>query len=94
MDSRDRELLNEIQASFPLEPHPYRVIGNRIGMDEEEVMARVKNLREQGIIRRIGASIDSRRIGYVSTLLAARVPQDKFDSFVNTVNSCPGVTHN
>jgi siroheme decarboxylase len=94
MDERDRKLLNEIQGSFPIEPHPYRVIGKKMGMDEEEVIARVKNLREAGIIRRIGASINSRRIGYVSTLLAARVPQEKLDSFVETVNSCTGVTHN
>jgi len=94
MDIRDRQLLNEIQTDFPVEPHPYRVLGDRIGMDEAEVLSRITNLREEGIIRRMGASINSRRIGFVSTLLAARVPREKFDSFVEIVNSCPGVTHN
>jgi DNA-binding Lrp family transcriptional regulator len=27
-------------------------------------------------------------------LLAAQVPPEKFESFVNVVNACPGVTHN
>ncbi len=94
MDLRDRELLNVIQADFPVEPHPYRVIGEKLGMDQEEVLARIANLKREGIIRRIGASINSRRIGFVSTLLAAKVPPEKFESFVQTVNSCPGVTHN
>lgn len=94
MDIQDRQLLNEIQTDFPVEPHPYRVLGDRIGMDEAEVLSRITNLREAGIIRRMGASINSRRIGFVSTLLAARVPREKFDSFVEIVNSCPGVTHN
>jgi len=94
MDIQDRQLLNEIQTDFPVEPHPYRVLGDRIGMDEAEVLTRITNLREEGIIRRMGASINSRRIGFVSTLLAARVPREKFDSFVEIVNSCPGVTHN
>jgi DNA-binding Lrp family transcriptional regulator len=94
MDIQDRQLLNEIQTGFPVEPHPYRVLGDRIGMDEAEVLSRITNLREEGIIRRMGASINSRRIGFVSTLLAARVPREKFDSFVEIVNSCPGVTHN
>ena len=94
MDIQDRQLLNEIQTDFPVEPHPYRVLGDRIGMDEAEVLSRITNLREDGIIRRMGASINSRRIGFVSTLLAARVPREKFDSFVEIVNSCPGVTHN
>jgi len=94
MDSRDRELLNEIQADFPVEPHPYTVIGARIGMDQYEVLNRISRLKREGIIRRVGASINSRRIGFVSTLLAARVPEGKFASFVRTVNACPGVTHN
>ena len=94
MDSQDRELLNEIQSDFPVESHPYRIIGERIGMTETEVLSRIAKLKEQGIIRRFGASINSRRVGFVSTLLAAKVPQEKFDFFVETVNACPGVTHN
>jgi siroheme decarboxylase len=94
MDSPNRELLNEIQAGFPVEPHPYRAIGERIGMSEAEVLTRVADLKQEGIIRRIGASINSRRLGFVSTLLAAKVPAARFDAFVETVNACSGVTHN
>jgi siroheme decarboxylase len=94
IDELDRKLLNEVQAGFPVEPHPYRVIGEHIGASEQEVLARIASLRERGIIRRFGASINSRRVGFVSTLLAAKVPPDKFTDFVNTVNACPGVTHN
>lgn len=94
MDARDRELLNEIQAGFPVEPHPYRVLGAKLGMEEKEVLRRIVSLRKAGIIRRLGASINSRQIGFVSTLLAAQVPPERFESFVRTVNECPGVTHN
>ncbi|MFZ5867398.1 MAG: AsnC family transcriptional regulator [Thermodesulfobacteriota bacterium] len=94
MDDLDRQLLNEIQSAFPVEPHPYRVIGQRIGMTEKDVLTRVARLKQEGIIRRFGASINSRRVGFVSTLLAAKVPKEKFDHFVQTVNACKGVTHN
>jgi siroheme decarboxylase len=94
MDQQDRKLLNEIQAGFPVEPHPYRVLGKRLSMDEKEVLARIAELRKAGIIRRLGASIDSRRVGYVSTLLAAKAPREKFESVVKIINACPGVTHN
>jgi siroheme decarboxylase len=94
MDARDREILNEIQAGFPVEPHPYKVIGSKLSMDETEVLDRIARLRDEGIIRRLGASINSRQIGFVSTLLAAQVPPEKFEMFVKTVNECPGVTHN
>ncbi|HMK34314.1 MAG TPA: AsnC family transcriptional regulator [Desulfomonilaceae bacterium] len=94
MDARDREILNEIQADFPVQSHPYEVIGSRLGMDEKEVFERIGRLRKEGIIRRLGASINSRKIGYVSTLLAAQVPSEKFSLFVEKVNECTGVTHN
>jgi siroheme decarboxylase len=94
MDSLDRDLLNEIQANFPIEPHPYKVIGERLGIDEDEVLSRIAQLRADGIIRRVGASINSRRVGFVSTLLAAKVPKERFADFVRIVNACKGVTHN
>ncbi len=94
MDDKDRELLNEIQSNFPVEPHPYQVLSLRLKMSQAEILQRMVNLKRAGIIRRVGASINSRRIGFVSTLLAARVPDELFEVFVHEVNSCPGVTHN
>jgi siroheme decarboxylase len=94
MESIDKQLLNEIQSHFPIESHPYKVLGDRLGISQAEVLSRIKSLRQNGIIRRIGASLNSRRIGFVSTLVAAKVPPEKLDLFVTAVNNCPGVTHN
>lgn len=94
LDHEDRALLNEIQADFPVAPHPYHILGERLGMSEEEALSRIARLKKRGVIRRMGASINSRGIGFVSTLLAAKAPPDRFDQFVSVVNACPGVTHN
>ena len=51
--------------------------------------------KEEGIIRRIGAVFDLRRLGFASTLCAARVPEDQDQGIRGKiVNACPGVTHN
>ena len=47
-----------------------------------------------GIIRRIGANFNSRKLGFTSTLCAAQVPAEKISEFVEKVNQYPGVTHN
>lgn len=94
IDDTDKALLNEVQSNFPVEPHPYRILGQRIGISEDNALERIEKLRELGIIRRIGASINSRGLGFVSTLVTARVPEELIESFVNTVNGYPGVTHN
>ncbi len=71
-----------------------RVLGERLGISEDEVLARIAKLRQDGIIRRIGASINSRGLGFVSTLVCAKAPVESLEDFVTIINSYPGVTHN
>ncbi|MBZ4648994.1 MAG: transcriptional regulator, partial [Desulfomicrobiaceae bacterium] len=94
MDAIDRQLLDIIQTDFPLEPRPYAVLGERLGLTEAETLARVRALTARGVIRRIGANFQSRKLGWHSTLCAACVPEDRLDAFVAEVNRHPGVTHN
>jgi siroheme decarboxylase len=94
MDKKDREILNEIQSAFPITSRPYAELGARLGLTEAEVLERVVKLRKSGVIRRIGANFHSNRLDFTSTLCAARVPEEKLETFVQKVNSYPGVTHN
>lgn len=94
MDSLDRQLLDIIQTDFPLTPRPYAQLGQRLGISEAEALERVRALRHRKIIRRLGANFQSSRLGFASTLCAARVPDDKLDAFIAEVNARPGVTHN
>jgi len=94
LDEVDRAVLNEIQTDFPLTPRPYKVLGDRLGLSEDVFLNRVRRLREIGVIRRIGGNFYSHRLGYTSTLCAARVPQEKLAGFIEAVNRFEGVTHN
>ena len=94
MDEMDRMILNEIQSHFPIEARPYQVLGEKLGCSEEEVLQRVQNLKDREVIRRIGANCNSRKLGYTSTLCAAKVPSRLMARFVEVVNSYMGVTHN
>ena len=94
MDDIDRKLLNEIQSDFPVAQRPYKDLGVRLNCSEDNILTRVKRLKKEGIIRRIGGNFDSQRIGFTTTLCAARVPDDTIEEFVRVVNKYPGVTHN
>ena len=94
MDSIDKKILNIIQKNFPVVAEPFKAIAEKIGLNEDEVLRRIKNLKDEGIIRRIGAVFDTRKLGFVSTLCTARVPEEKLKAFVEVVNSYAGVTHN
>lgn len=94
MDDGDRRLLNRIQSDFPVSSRPFATIGQELGMREEEVLARVTALKEAGIIRRIGGNFSPEKLGFVSTLCAAQVPEAEIDRFAAIVNGYAGVTHN
>ena len=94
MDTIDREILNEIQSDFPITSRPFQEVGKRLGLSETEIIEKIKRLKSDGIIRRIGGNFNSRKLNFTSTLCAAKVPEDKIDSFVSIVNRYEGVTHN
>jgi len=94
MDTTDKNLLNLIQSNFPITSEPYKEIGIKLGISEAEVIQRLTNLKTNRIIRRIGATFDSKKLRYQSTLCAMKVPEERLDEVAKLVNSYPGITHN
>ena len=94
LDDINRAILNRIQSDFPVTSRPYRTIAEQLGLAEEDVIKRVLRLKVAGIIRRIGGNFTPDKLGFVSTLCAAAVPEEKISRFAEVVNRYPGVTHN
>jgi DNA-binding Lrp family transcriptional regulator len=94
MDTIDKKLLNLMQNEIPIDKRPFKLLGEKLLLTENEVLERVNNLKNQGIIRRIGGIFNSRKIGYTSTLCAAKVPENRIDEVAGCINDYYEVTHN
>ena len=102
MTELEQKLLDTIQDSFPLEERPYQVLAEVLGSDEQSVFDAVENLRQSGVIRRIGGVYDSRALGFISRLCAGKVPtvatgaanDCALEKFAAAVNEIPAITHN
>ena len=94
LDTFDKDLLNEIQWSFPLSSRPYHELAGRLGADTGEVMERIRRLKAAGIIRQLSAIFDTRRLGYKSSLVAMRVAPDRLVQVAAIISEHPGVSHN
>ncbi|MFZ5942717.1 MAG: AsnC family transcriptional regulator [Bacillota bacterium] len=94
MDNTDKKLLTIIQKDFPICSSPFQKLGEQLGISEEETINRIKTLKEQGIIRRLGGIFDSRKLGYKSTLCTMEVPAEQLEEVSKIVNEYLGVTHN
>lgn len=93
-DQTSKDILNRIQADFPIHPRPYKVLAEELGLSEDQLIDRIEQMKQEMIIRRIGGNFSPDRLGFYSTLCAARVEPDKIELFARTVNAFSGVTHN
>jgi DNA-binding Lrp family transcriptional regulator len=93
MDKIDSRILRELQDNFPLSEKPYEVIADRLQIPKEELWDRVRLMLDKGIIRRIGASFDSNKLGFCSTLAAVSVGPELVDRASEVIGRFYEVTH-
>ena len=93
LDSVGRSLLNLIQAGFPLTREPFADLGQRLGIGVGEIIRRIEQLKEREIIRLIGPVLDSRSLGYRTTLVAMKVAETGLEKAEQVIAMHPGVSH-
>ncbi len=94
MDEIDSRILRELQHNFPLSERPYEGVAERLQMSSEELWTHVTRMLDDGVIRRMGASFDSNKLGFRSTLAAVSVEPELVDRAAKVIGQFPEVTHN
>jgi DNA-binding Lrp family transcriptional regulator len=93
MDNIDSQILYELQYNFPLSERPYEVIAGRLKLSKEDIWNRIQMMLDEGVIRRIGASFDSNKLGFRSTLVAVSVDAELVDRAADIIGQFHEVTH-
>ncbi len=93
-DDIDHKILDILQNDFPLAVQPFAVMADQLSMGEDELITRIGLMKDSGLIRRIGGIMDSRNLGFFSTLCAVTVPEVRIEEVAQIINRQPGVTHN
>ena len=94
MDELDCTVVNCLQAAFPIVPRPFAAVASEFGLGEEELIARMGRLVDEGVLTRFGPMYQVERMGGAFSLAAMRVPPEDFDRVAATVNALPEVAHN
>ena len=94
MDERDLELLKVAQDGVLFTEQPYLILGEMVGMSEQEVVDRLQALQDEGIIRRFAATIGHRALGIVANaMIAWRAPSEDIERVGELLGSVDEVTH-
>ena len=94
MDDVDEKILGAVTDGISLEVRPFREIAGSLGIGEDEVVDRIGNMLEDGVIRRISARINHRSLGIVyNAMVVWRVPESLVEKTGALMAGYPEVTH-
>ena len=94
MTERDRRLIRALQEGLPLIERPYAEVARRAGWTGPEVIARLREWRESGVLRRICAYIRHREAGYAANGMAVwDVAEERLEAAGARMASSPMVSH-
>lgn len=94
MDSIDKKIVKAMQGEFPLVAEPYKEIAARIGISEEELLTRLQRYKAAGQIRKMGAVLRHREVGFTANVLCAwEVPSERLEEVASAMAKNPAVSH-
>ena len=90
----ERRVIEGIQNSIPLIPEPFKYYSFRLNLAPNKLLEILDNLIRKGVIRRFGAILSHRKLGYKYNVMAAwEVPEAKIDKCARKISSFKAVTH-
>lgn len=93
VDATDRALLAALETGLALQPRPFAVLGQRIGVTEQDVIERLQRLHAQGIITRFGVIVRHRELGYrANAMVVWDIPDDEVRAVAAILAAQPFVT--
>lgn len=94
MDSLDKAIILKLQEDLPLVPRPYGYIACELGISEEELLHKLRKLKKEKILRRIGAILHHRTVGFkANAMVVWNIPEHNVKQAVDIILSFSQVSH-
>jgi DNA-binding Lrp family transcriptional regulator len=92
--SLDISIIRKIQEDLPLVPEPYRIIAEELQITESELISKIQEFCNKGIIRRFGATLNHRNIGFkANAMVVWKVTDERIKDVSKIMVSFSQVSH-
>ncbi|MBI5108214.1 MAG: Lrp/AsnC family transcriptional regulator [Rhodocyclales bacterium] len=92
-DDEEKRLIAALQPGLELMPRPFRQLGETIFMPEDEVLARIAGMIDEGMIKRFGIVVRHHELGYRSNAMVVfDLDDDEVDGIGERLAVEAGVT--
>jgi DNA-binding Lrp family transcriptional regulator len=90
----EKKIVRELQTGLSLESRPFLAIAEKLGITEVQLIDKVKNFMDRGIIRRFGATLRHQDIGFVANAMVVwKVEPGRIVEIGQRLADFPEVTH-
>ena len=94
IDATDRAIIRATQAGLPLCTHPFHAVADSLGLAPADVLARMRRMLADGVLRRIAAVPDHYRLGYTANGMSVwDVPDDAIGRVGPEIGALTFVSH-
>lgn len=90
----EKKVIAAIQGDIPLDPRPYKILAEGMGMEEEDFLAILKSLNDRKLIRRYGATLRHQKSGFAANAMVAwKAPEDRILAIGEIMSGFEAVSH-
>ena len=94
IDATDRRILQATASGLPLTPHPYAEVGRWLDLAEAEVIRRMQQMQDDGVIRRVALAPNHYALGMVANGMSVWDVDDRQAERLGArVGALPSVSH-
>lgn len=90
----ERRILAAVQKGLPLTARPYEDLARQLGIETEQLLTILERWKSEGVLRRMGAVLDPRKLGLsAAALVAWQAEPDHIEQAGQTLAEFSQVTH-
>lgn len=94
LSDEEKKIVSVTQGSIPLTERPFFEYAKKLSISEEDLLTKLREFKERGILRRISAILHHRRAGFVANAMSVwKVPEDSVEEVGSYIASFKGVSH-
>lgn len=94
ISDRDKKIIKHLQEDLPLDSRPFKNIAEKVGMEERELLKRIEEMKEEGMLRRLGAVVHHYQAGFAYNAMGCwQVPQEMIDEAGKKMSCYREVSH-
>lgn len=94
LSATEINIIRRLQEDLPLVSEPYKKLAEDLGITESELLTKIIEFKNKNILRRFGATLNHRKVGFHSNAMAVWiVPTDRLAEVSIIMISFPQVSH-